>query len=161
MTIYSKIRLFFIITFLVVFSVSCNKKNDVIPDVYIDFRVDITDTRFIALQSPGGSIYIDGRTNNDGSLAAGYTGSGIIVTRGTIEYEFFAYDRTCPYEYTATGDAIKINIDASLFARAVCPECKTTYELISFGQKVSGPGQYPLKNYKTSFDGRWIRVWNN
>ena len=160
MTAISKIRFFLIITLFAV-SVACNKKNDVIPDVIIDFRLDISDPRFINLYSPGESVYVNGNTNNDGSFAAGYSGNGIIVTRGVVEAEFYAYDRTCPYDYAANGASVAVNIDATGFAKAVCPQCKTTYELISFGTPASGVGRYPLKNYKTSFDGRWVRVWNN
>jgi hypothetical protein len=159
-TAISKIRFFLIIPIFAV-SVACNKKNDVIPDVTVNFTLDINDPRFFNLQSIGGSVYVDGATNNDGRYADGYSGNGIIVTRSSMDYEFFAYDRTCPHDYAANEASVRINIDASGFAKAACPQCKTTYELISFGTPASGVGRYPLKNYKTSFDGRWVRVWNN
>ncbi|HLN55172.1 MAG TPA: hypothetical protein VK207_04210 [Bacteroidales bacterium] len=154
----SKIKLFFIFCVTVLTAASCNKKNDVIPDVTVDFYLDITDARFIDLNAIGGSVLVNSSTNND-RYASGYQGSGIIVSRGVDE--FFAYDRTCPHDYTLDGSVVRIEIDPTGFAKAVCPKCKSTFELISYGTPASGVSQYPLKNYRTSFDGRYIRVWNN
>lgn len=155
----SKIKHFLLISLAALVLTSCNKKNDVIPDVTVDFSLSLTDPQFTPLNVIGGAVLIDGRTNNYGHYADGYAGNGIIVTRGVDE--FFAYDRTCPYEYAVSGTSVKVNLDPSGFAKAVCPKCGTAYELISFGTPSSGVGKYPLKNYKTSFDGRYVRVWNN
>jgi len=136
---------------------SCNKnKNDVIPDVDVDFNLDLNDPQFVNLNAMGGSDTVDSRTNNWGQLAAGFNGNGIIIYRGPDE--FYAYDRTCPYDYAVNSLSIKVKID---FTLAVCPKCGTTYALAAFGTPASGIGRYPLKNYRTSFDGRFVRVWNN
>ncbi len=154
----SKLYFFFIAVLSIVLTVSCNKKNDIIPDVVVDFYLDIDDVRFAELQGIGGSVLINSSTNND-RYASGYAGSGIIVSRGVDE--FFAYDRTCPHDYSLDGSAIPVNIDPTGFAKAVCPKCKSTFELLSYGTPASGVSRYPLKNYHTSFEGRYIRVWNN
>lgn len=154
----SKIRLFFLLCMVTAIASSCNKKNDVIPDVVVDFYLDINDPRFIDLNAIGGSVLVSSSTNND-RYASGYAGSGIIVSRGVDE--FFAYDRTCPHDYALDGSVVQIAIDPLGFAKAVCPECKSTFELISYGTPASGVSRYPLKNYRTTFDGRYIRVWNN
>lgn len=159
MMTYSKIKIFFIIISIGLLSVTCNRKNDVIPDVDVDFTLYLTDPQFVELNAIGGAVTISSSTNNWGRLAAGYTGNGIIVARGVDE--FYAYDRTCPHDYALDGSSVKINIDPSGFAKAVCPKCGTTYELISFGTPASGVGRYPLKNYRTSFNGASVRVWNN
>jgi nitrite reductase/ring-hydroxylating ferredoxin subunit len=156
---YSKITLFFIITALALVTWSCSKKNDVIPDVHVDFTLDLNDPQFTVLNAIGGSVSVDGRTNNWGSYAAGFAGNGIIISRGAEE--FYAYDGTCPHDYALDGSSVKVKIDATGFAKAVCPKCGTTYELLSFGTPSSGIGRYPLKNYRTSFDGRFVRVWNS
>lgn len=143
---------------LIITIASCNKKNDVIPDVYVDFTIDINDPQFFNLNSYGGSDTVDARTNNWGTRAAGYSGNGIIVTSGFTEY--YAYDRTCPHDYEVNNLSIQVRLDKVNFAKAVCPKCGTVYELMSFGTPSSGTGRYPLKNYKTSFDGRFVRVWN-
>jgi len=157
MTSTSKIRFFFISALLLFFPQSCkNDKNDVIPDVYVDFTIDIsTDIIFRDLQSYSSYVYVNYLTNNWGRYSAGYDSSGIIVYRSVDD--FYAYDRTCPYDYVINAKTVRVNAD---FTEAICPSCGTVYSLAAGGQPISGPGRYPLKNYKTSFDGRYARVWN-
>jgi hypothetical protein len=154
----SKIRFFFISLTLLVLPASCEKnKNDVIPDVYVNFYMDISsDILFRDLSSIGSSFIVNYLTNNWGYASAGYDSSGIIVYRSSPD-EFNAYDRTCPYDYFINGKVIKVNVD---FTQAICPSCSTTYALAAFGSPISGPGRYPLKNYKTGFDGIVVHVWN-
>ena len=149
--------IFFIITMALATTLSsCKKnKNDVIPNVYTDFTLDLNDPEFVNLNALGGADTIDARTNNWGISAAGYNSNGIIIYRGPDE--FYAYDRTCPHDYAVNNLSIKVKID---FTLAVCPKCGTTYALAAFGTPASGIGRYPLKNYRTSFDGRYVRVWN-
>jgi nitrite reductase/ring-hydroxylating ferredoxin subunit len=154
-----KITLFFIALSFACSLSSCKKnKNDVIPDVYVDFTIDLADPEFVILTSVGQTLTVNENTNNFGSRAAGYSGNGIIIHSGVGE--FFAYDRTCPYDYAELGSAIRINIDNTNSLYAVCPQCKTKYGLPVNGTPAEGIGRYPLKNYKTSFDGRRLRVWN-
>ncbi len=152
----SKINLFLISLTLAITLNSCNKnKNDVIPDVYVDFVLDLNDPEFVNLNALGGSDTIDSRTNNWGINSAGFNSNGIILYRGPDE--FYAYDRTCPHDYVVNNKSVKVKID---FTLAVCPKCGTTYALAASGTPASGIGRYPLKNYRTSFDGRYVRVWN-
>lgn len=154
----SKIKYFSIYLISIMLLVSCERnKNDVIPDIYINFTLDLYDPEFVNLNSLAGSALIDSRTNNWGSAASGYDNNGIIIYRSLPE-EFNAYDRTCPYDFAVNSLSVRINID---FTQAVCPKCSTRYALSAFGTPTSGPGNYPLKNYRTSFDGRYISVWNN
>lgn len=148
---------FFLFNIAVVFNLaSCSKeKNDVIPDVYVNFTLDLNDPEFVNLTSIG-SDTVDARTNNWGSGAAGFDGNGIIIYNGGDN--FYAYDRTCPHDYEVNGISVRVRID---FTVARCPSCGTTYSLAAGGTPASGIGQYPLKNYKTYFDGRFVRVWNN
>jgi nitrite reductase/ring-hydroxylating ferredoxin subunit len=159
MAIGSKIKYFFISCALFLLPASCEKnKNDVIPDVYVDFTMDISyDILFRDLLSPANSVIVNYLTNNWGSYSAGYDSSGIIVYRPNLD-EFNAYDRTCPYDYVVNNKSVRVNVD---FTMAICPACSTYYALSSYGSPTSGPGKYPLKNYKTSFDGRYVRVWNH
>ena len=153
----SKIRLLIITMTLSVVLISCNKnKNDVIPDVYVDFTIDLYD--FVSLSALGGSDTVntrDARISIGRENAGGYNGNGIIIYRGPDE--FYAYDRTCPHDFEVNSLSIKVKND---FTLAVCPKCGTTYALAALGTPASGIGRYPLKNYRTSFDGRYIRVWN-
>jgi nitrite reductase/ring-hydroxylating ferredoxin subunit len=152
----SKISLFITILALSVTLSSCNKKNDVIPDAYVDFTLDLYD--FVNLSALGGSDTVDARDARISSgrdFAGGFNGNGIIIYRGPDE--FYAYDRTCPHDYAVNGLSVKVKVD---FTLAVCPECGTTYALAAYGTPASGTGRYPLKNYRTSFEGRYLRVWN-
>ncbi len=153
----SKIKQFFIHLTIITLLISCERnKNDVIPDVYIDFTIDILD--YPALESLTGSVIVDANDMRiaDRKYAGGFNGNGIIIYRSLPE-EFNAYDRTCPHDYAVNNLSKKVNID---FIEAICPDCSTHYALSSFGTPSSGPGQYPLKNYKTRFDSRYLTVWN-
>lgn len=138
---------------------SCNKKNDVIPDVIVDFSLNLYYPEFTDLNSFGGIVLVNANTNNLGSRAAGYDGNGIIIFAGVGE--FYAYDRTCPHDYAVNGLSVKVNIDPLNSLNAICPKCSTNYALSVGGTPSKGIGQYPLKNYRTSFDGTSVRVWNN
>jgi nitrite reductase/ring-hydroxylating ferredoxin subunit len=154
---FSKQGLFFIAVISAFALNSCNKAvNDVIPDVFVDFTIDLLDPEFVNLSVIGISDTIDASTNNWGYKSAGFDGNGIIIYSGPNEY--YAYDRTCPYDYAVNSLSVKVKIDGSQVA--ICPQCGTKYELNS-GTPLSGPGRYSLKIYKTNFDSeRYIRVWN-
>jgi nitrite reductase/ring-hydroxylating ferredoxin subunit len=157
MDLKSKIIFFLIITVTAVSLTSCKKsKNDVIPDVYIDFYLNLSDPEFFTLTAGMNSMIITSSTNNWGSRSAGYDNNGIIVYRSPLD-EFYAYDRTCPHDFAVNGLSIKVNIDG---LNAICPQCSTTYALYGMGTPTSGPGRYPLKNYKTGFDGQTVHVWH-
>jgi nitrite reductase/ring-hydroxylating ferredoxin subunit len=152
----SKIGFFLFTLALVATTASCTKaKNDVIPDVYVSFILDINDPEFINLTAIG-SDTVDAQTNNWGTGAAGFNGNGIIIYNGGDA--FYAFDRTCPHDYEVNGLSVKVKID---FTIATCPQCGTVYSLSAAGTPASGVGRYPLKNYRTNFDGRFLRVWNN
>jgi nitrite reductase/ring-hydroxylating ferredoxin subunit len=154
----SKIRLFLITLALAITLGSCNKKNDVIPDTYVNFTLDLNDPEFVNLSGYGGSVVVGSTTNNWGLAAAGYNGNGIIICYGVDE--FYAYDRTCPHDYVVNSLSIKVNIDPGNSTIAVCPKCGTKYGLTVGGTPASGVGRYPLKNYKTRQQGNLVTVWN-
>ena len=105
----SKIRFFLITEALIVILSSCNKKNDVIPDTYVNFTLNLNDPEFVSLSGFGGSVTVNSQTNNYGAGAAGYNGNGIIVCFGVEE--FYAYDRTCPHDYVVNSLSVKVDID--------------------------------------------------
>lgn len=158
MPLYSKIRFFFITVTFAIIICSCNKKNDVIPDTYVNFSLNLNDPEFINLTAFGGSVTVDYHTNNWGTAAAGYDGNGIIICSGLDE--FYAYDRTCPHDYVTNSLSIKVNIDPSNSTIGICPECGTKYGLTVGGTPVEGVSRYPLKNYRTSFVGNYVTVYN-
>ncbi|MGQ9620215.1 MAG: Rieske (2Fe-2S) protein [Bacteroidales bacterium] len=156
---YSKSKIIFsgIIVAINLLVLACSsEKNDVIPDVYVDFYISLDDPEFFTLNAPGNSVVVTYSTNNLGVSAAGYDSNGIIIYR-VDNTQFYAFDRTCPHDYAINGLSVKVNIDGIY---AVCPRCSTTYALPAGGVPASGPARYPLKNYKTSFNGIIIHVWN-
>ena len=158
MSYNSKIIFFFIASALTISLSSCNKKNDVIPNTYVNFTLDLNDPEFVNLAAFGGSVAVYSNSNNWGTGAAGFDGNGIIICYGVEE--FYAYDRTCPHDYVNNSLSIKVNIDPGNSTIAICPKCGTKYGLTVGGTPVSGVGRYPLKNYRTSFQGNYVIVWN-
>lgn len=158
-----KIKLFSIVIFLVILMTSCNReKNDIIPDITVDFNINFSDPEFFDFfQNPGASILINGSHTYlyPGIGTGGFDDNGIIIyNTGMDDFEYCAYDRTCPHCYTTKSLSIAVIIDG-VYAR--CPECRTFYALPSFGTPTSaGPGQYPLKNYHTAITGGVLHVWN-
>jgi len=154
---FSKRGFLIIVVIFALIQSSCNKEdNDVIPDEFIDFTIDLLDPEFVNLTVIGACDTVDATTNNWGYRSAGYDNNGIIIYRGPEEY--YAFDRTCPHDFAVNGLSIRVAVD---FALATCPECGTVYSLSTYGVPISGIGRYSLKNYNTTFDGeRYIRVWN-
>jgi nitrite reductase/ring-hydroxylating ferredoxin subunit len=157
MTIRPNLIIFIIILIFPLFITSCSKeKNDVIPDVYVDFNISLYDPEFYILTAPLTADSVSASTNNIGSPAAGYDNNGIIIFRDGND-EFYAYDRTCPHDFKVNNRSVKVKIDG---ITAVCPDCGSIYQLAAYGTPSNGPSQYPLKNYKTSFNNPWVHVWN-
>lgn len=153
----SNLHIFLLPAILLMAVSGCERnKNDVIPDVYVDFAISVTDPEFSDLSAPGNHALVNASTNNIGYPAAGYSGNGIIIYHATM-WEFLAFDRTCPHDFVTSGKSVAVNVDGIY---AVCPDCGTNYALPSFGTPSSGPGRYPLKNYRVSFNYPVIRVWN-
>lgn len=156
MRLTSKITIFLFSFLPIILLTNCQKeKNDVIPDTYVSFTIDLRD--FPALASIAGADTVDSGDLrvNDRRYAGGYMGSGIILYNS--EYGFFAYDRTCPYDYVTNNKVVPVKVEG-LFA--TCPVCKTSYALPNSGMPYSGVGKYYLKNYKTSFSSPYLSVWN-
>jgi nitrite reductase/ring-hydroxylating ferredoxin subunit len=120
----------------------CEKdRNEIIPYVPVNRYFNIRDPEFFDLSVPNNSVTIKGGLN------------GIIVYRVSVE-EFVAYDRTCTYE-PENNCAVETDNSSS----AKCPCCGSRFFLID-GSPLNGPAQWPLKPYKTTFDGTYVRITN-
>ena len=156
----SNLRYFFLFSLLALFTISCDRdKNEVIPDITVDFTISFSDPEFFDLfYSPGTSALISSSHRHLGLGTSGFDGNGVIVyNTGLQGFEYAAFDRTCPHCYSTEEVSVAVNVDA---VYAVCPRCSTNYALGASGLPQSGPGQYYLKNYHTSFTGYSVRVWN-
>ncbi len=156
----SNLRIFLLFTLVALPLISCDRdKNDVIPDITVDFTITFSDPEFFDLfYSPGTSVLISSAHRHLGLGTAGFDGNGIIVyNTGLQGFEYGAFDRTCPHCYANDDVSVAVNVDG---VYAICPRCSTNYALGGSGLPQSGPGQYYLKNYHTSFTGYSVRIWN-
>jgi nitrite reductase/ring-hydroxylating ferredoxin subunit len=137
-----KISILFI--FLGLLISSCDKNNNIIPSVFVDRTIFITQPQYNQLNAIGGWVYL----NDEGVR-------GIIVYRKTID-EFRAYDRNCTYdpaEVCATVDVESSGLSAK------CPCCNSVFELTD-GLVINPPATVALKQYQTFFDGAALRITN-
>lgn len=157
--ILSKLTIFLIFILLIPINESCTKnQREIIPYVLVDFTISLTDPIFLGLNAVGNHALVNSSTNNMGIYAAGYDGNGIIIYRAQLD-EFYAFDRTCPHDYALSGSSIAVELEAGeIFA--TCPSCGSKYALPSFGTPSEGPSKYPLKIYRTSLFGEFVRVYN-
>jgi len=145
----TKTWLVFLLTIL--FLTTCQKEAYTpLPHVEVNIQIFPNSTQYLDLNAVGGFVY----------LTANYPSRGIIVYR-IGPNDFMAFERTCPHD---PNDCC----DESQCARLVVEENRLTISdpccgslyLILDGSNVSGPSQYPLKQYHTSYDGATLRIFD-
>lgn len=151
----SKILLF-CLTLLLLTAISCEQSDPFeIPSVYLDFAVNIqNDVEYYSLQSAGNSKQITAQAV--GKTTLGYKNNGVILFNNGGE--FYAFDRTCPYEFP---DNAIVETDGA--GSAECPVCGSIFLFSAIGMPAMGsPAKYPLKEYRTEyFPGSGVvRVYN-
>jgi Rieske Fe-S protein len=122
---------------------NCNDYEDVVPYVYVNFYISLADPDFAALNTPGNSVMVTGGAN------------GILIYRIDIE-EFAAYDRTCTHEISS--DCVIFTDESGLFG--IDTTCCYSEFLLLDGSVSKGPARFPLKRYRTYFDGYTLHVYN-
>ena len=130
-------------------SSSCEEnKQHPIPDVYVNFTINVKeDPEFFRLQNQGSVAIIT--SSSIGALSLGYLNNGIIVYYAG-DYEYMAFDRTCPHDLPAN---IAVEIEDNFSASATCPQCSSVYVFPSMGTpSVGSQSNWPLKEYKTIFN---------
>jgi len=148
LSIKSKIIRFSIIytIFFILFTSCEDERVNIIPYVYVNTTIDMQNPVYIDLLNVGGSSYIN---------YEGYNGNGIIVYHSGID-EYKAYDRTCTFQ---VQNSCAIETNENSFITAICPCCESEFEL-SYGTVSKGPAFAPLKEYRTSFDGSILHIYN-
>jgi len=122
---------------------SCRDKNEeLIPHVAVDFTIDTYSTFYNELAVVGGWVYVTG----------GY--KGILLYRFSND-EFMAYERCCTYRPKDPCERIVME-DSGLGMHDPC--CGSRFIIID-GSVVEGPAKRMLRQYYTSFDGRYLRVY--
>lgn len=119
-------------------------KHATIPEVNVNFTIHPNDAQYAALNHVGGYMYFTGGV------------AGIIIYRLDVS-TFLAYDRACPYDWDKSKDAwICVEESGLTLADA---HCGSRFNILD-GGVISGPAQFPLKTYKTRYDGMILRVYN-
>lgn len=132
----SKIHIFFIATVFILFSDSCRKKEDLVPNVYVNFTIFLSDPEFSILQTIGNNVFVTGGV------------SGIIIYR-VSQSEFVAFDRCCTYK-PSDRCAILPDTGNTLFLK--CPCCGSMFSFID-GSVQASPAERPLTSYSAYYDG--------
>ena len=121
-----------------------------LPHVDVNIQIFPNSTQYLDLNATGGFVY----------LTANFPSRGIIVYR--IEPSaFIAFERTCPHDPNACCEGSQcsrlIVEDSRLTILDPC--CESVY-LILDDSNISGPSQYPLKQYHTSYDGVTLHIFD-
>ncbi len=119
---------------------SCGKTTSCsgVPNVSVNFSIDIYSGGYAQLQYTGGAEEVTGGN------------AGIVIYRsGTDEFE--AYDCMCPYD-GASNSAAAVQIQKNNPLIVTCPVCGSSF-LLSTGSVSKGPSACPLKPYRASYDG--------
>ena len=137
---------------MVLFLVTCQKEAYTpLPHVDVNIQIFPNSIQYLSLNSIGGYEY----------LTANPPSRGIIVYR-IDQSSFVAFERTCPYDPEGCCEGTQCSrlvVDDESPFLISDPCCGSLY-LILDGSNVSGPSQYPLKQYHTSFDGISLRIYD-
>ena len=120
----------------------CDKNNDLIPDVFVDFRIPASEVGGV-----GQAIYT---ANNFGV-------KGIIIYH-IHPNEFKAFDRTCSYQPASDCAIVEIN-DLTNPTHLIDSCCNSMF-FLEDGTPFNGPAIRSLKEYQTTYDGTYINVQN-
>lgn len=122
--------------------VSCKKDEEQIPYVTVDFTIYVTDPLYINLNTVGGWIYVTGGSR------------GILLYRKSID-QVMAYDRHCTYQ---VENSCQVEMESNNFT-AIDSCCFSRFE-IDNGTVVKDPALLSLKQYRTTFEGSVLHVYN-
>ncbi len=127
-------RILIIVFFSQFIFANCHKKDDVVPNVYVNFTIDLSSIQYSKLNIIGGYIYVTGGVN------------GILIYRNG-QNEFYAYDRTCTYH---TEENRKIFVQESDKIFAIDTVCGSRFFLLD-GSPEKGPAKAPLRKYSADY----------
>jgi len=143
----AKILFSMIFIFAALFFSNCDKDDSVspVPNKYINIYINPNSTQYINLNTVGGWVY----------LTDGVGGKGLIVYRIGID-EFKAFDRTCTYDADLTDAIVEVEPSGITVIDSLCG---SRYILLD-GSVATGPATIPLKEYRTTYDGNLLHIYN-
>jgi hypothetical protein len=124
---------------------SCGKENTrpEIPVVPVSFVINPNTTEYLELNHPGGWIYLKGGYN------------GILVYRSTMT-DFVAFERACPWDWDQENARVWVETAGTTCA---CPVCGSKF-IMTDGTPFEGPSRVILKQYRTTYDGSLLYIYN-
>jgi hypothetical protein len=135
-------RKLILLIILLLGSVSCGDSfHSSIPDVSkFSFEVNLLQAQFQSIKNLGQYVLV---LKNEHNVKIGY--GGLII--GDSYYNgYCAFDAACPVE--ASRDII-VELTTDGLGYAVCPKCKTKYDLNNYGAP-NGVGTEYLKHYNVN-----------
>ena len=118
-------------------------EHETIPNVRVNFTIYPDNVNYYNLNYIGGHEYFTGGV------------AGIIVYRIDMT-TFVAYDRACPHDWEDPKAWLVVDESGLLI---VDEHCGSRFNILD-GSIIDGPSQFNLKCYKTSYDGRRLRIYN-
>lgn len=130
----------FVLSVISFFSCGKDETKDLIPYVYVNFTMYPNTIDYIAI---GQWVYVTG----------GY--KGIIIYRPQSD-EFMAYERACPHDPLTEGARVEVESSGLIAVDSVCG----SQFILTDGSPIKGPAKIPLKQYRTSWDGYGLTIFN-
>lgn len=152
-------RRLFLVILLFIGVVACDDSyKSSIPDVSrFEFTCDLLQGEYSRLKIPGQFIK---KMKNIYGIPVGY--AGLIIGKSVFSQEssseYVAFDAACPVE-ASRGVSIDVQEDDGR-GTAICPECKTKYDLSNSGVPIEGEGKEYLKRYNAIVSGTKLLVHN-
>ena len=120
---------------------ACKKDNQpLIPYVYVNLQLYPNSLDYIPV---GSYKYVNG----------GYR--GIVIYR-MLPDQFTVFERCCPYDPEKTGARVVVDASGSTCTDSVCKSKFILYDGTTYG----GPSPYPLMQYRYSYDGEALLIYN-
>jgi|SRR3954470_1664287 hypothetical protein len=139
----------YICSILIVFSllllpIGCKKEaHSTIPEVNVDVYIYTNNPSYISISVVGGWAYVNGGVR------------GILVYRKSAN-EFMTFERNCTYQSTDACAIITVDQNA-IMATDTC--CNSQF-LLTDGSVVRAPAGLPLKQYRNTYDGSVLHIYN-
>ena len=132
----SKLRLNFLIILIIFSFFQCQNDNPV-PEVYVNFTLELSNPLYQPLGTIGNAIYLENAGNK-----------GIIVIQTDLNV-FSAYDATCTYDPDDEWGRVEIEANG-IFATDT--KCGSQFSLMMNGYVNVGPAEHPLQYYPADYN---------
>ena len=150
-------RLSFVFLMVIMLAAGSCSKNPVNPNIIratVQIDIDPNSVFYQQLNTVGGWIYVK---NGDPGVYLSSSSRGVIIYRLNSD-TFKAYDRIPPNDPNKCGTNTMLVVGSNFpFAKDPCTG--NTYQLMD-GTLFRGTGKYPMVQYRASYDGTKLHVYN-